>query len=154
MSTEHGHEHGHGRGPGYETRDAWVTGLLMFGGGMVIALVVIQLLMLGFYTTFEDEGPAEIQVKTQTNIYQQLRDLHNTEKAGLEHYGWIDQPKGIVRIPIDRAIELVAEKGVRFGKGPKTEIEMNSHAGTPVPAPAPKDAEKAGKPPEPRESKP
>ena len=54
----------------------------------------------------------------------------------------------MVRIPIDRAIELVAEKGVPFGKGPKTEVEMNSHAGTPVPAADDGDGQDATTPPD------
>jgi len=30
----------------------------------------------------------------------------------LKNYGWIDQEKGIVRIPIDRAIEILAQRGL------------------------------------------
>jgi hypothetical protein len=139
MKAEHGHEparaHGHVHVParGYETRDVAVTPLLRFGGGLVIALVATVLLMLGFYHLFVSRRPPAHEEKPQTNIYQQLRDLHRDEDAALGRYGWVDRKAGIVRIPIDRAIELVAEKPDRFGKGPKTEVEMNSHAGTPAP---------------------
>ncbi len=30
----------------------------------------------------------------------------------LKSYGWIDRDKGVVRIPIDRAIEILAERGL------------------------------------------
>jgi hypothetical protein len=30
----------------------------------------------------------------------------------LKSYGWIDRDKGVVHIPIDRAIEILAERGL------------------------------------------
>lgn len=41
-----------------------------------------------------------------------LQQLEKEEKAVLENYAWIDEKSGIVRIPIDRAIELLAERGL------------------------------------------
>jgi hypothetical protein len=138
MNAEQGHEHAHAHvhvpARGYETRDVSVAPLLKFGGGLIVALVATVLLMLGFYHLFVSRRPAAVEEKAQANIYQQLRDLHRDEDAALGRYGWVvDRKAGIVRIPIDRAMDLVAEKPDRFGKGPKTELEMNSHAGTPVP---------------------
>jgi hypothetical protein len=130
----------HETGPGYETRDASVRGLLWFGAGLILACVVVELLMLGFYRLFiseaRSERPKEVKLTSTENLYQQLRDLHRDEEKALESYGWVDRKSGVVRIPIERAMELVAAKGSRFGKAPKTELEMNSHGGTPVPIPA------------------
>jgi hypothetical protein len=142
MSAEHGHEHAHAHvhvpARGYETRDVAVAPLLKFGVGLVIALVATVVLMLLLYRfLFVSRRPAAVAEKAQTNIYQQLRDLHHDEDVALGRYDWIDRKAGIVRIPIGRAMELVAEKPDRFGKGPKTELEMNSHAGTPVPSLSP-----------------
>jgi hypothetical protein len=46
-----------------------------------------------------------------------LRELRTREDAELNSYGWIDRTSGVVRIPIDRAIEIIAKNGVpaRFG---------------------------------------
>ena len=156
MNNEHAapaHTHdGHVPEPGYETRDVNISGLLRFAVGLIVALVVIQFAMLGFQRVFLAEQPRPILEQAQSNIYQQLRNLHRDEEAALSSYGWVDRKAGVVRIPIDRAIDLVAEKGVRFGKGPKTEVEMNSHAGTRVSSPsAEKDAKK---PPDGTEGKP
>ena len=41
-----------------------------------------------------------------------LKTLRSEEDAMLKSYGWIDRDKGVVRIPIDRAIELLAERGL------------------------------------------
>jgi hypothetical protein len=40
-----------------------------------------------------------------------LRALRAAENAILEHYGWVDRDKGVVHIPIDRAMDLLAERG-------------------------------------------
>ena len=43
------------------------------------------------------------------------RDLaleRDAERAELESYAWIDRDRGIVRIPIDRAIDLLARRGL------------------------------------------
>jgi len=141
---------GPGPQPGYETKDVHAIPLLKFGAGMIVALVVVELLMLGFYRLFLSERPKPIPQRAEgkTNIYVQLRDLRSDEDRALSSYGWVDRKAGVVRIPIDRAIDLVAEKGIPFGKGPKTEIEMNSHAGTPVSLPAPGAGKDATNPPE------
>jgi DNA-binding GntR family transcriptional regulator len=34
------------------------------------------------------------------------------ETAILHSYGWVDRDAGIVRIPIERAIEILAERGL------------------------------------------
>ncbi len=43
---------------------------------------------------------------------EELKALRAEEDAALKTYGWIDQEKGAVRIPIDRAIDLLAERGL------------------------------------------
>jgi len=44
--------------------------------------------------------------------YQEITDIHAKEDLLLENYSWVDQSKGTVRIPIERAMELVAERGL------------------------------------------
>jgi hypothetical protein len=41
-----------------------------------------------------------------------LKSFHEAEDAILRRYGWIDERAGVAQIPIDRAIELIAEKGL------------------------------------------
>jgi len=43
---------------------------------------------------------------------QDVADLHAREDLLLEHYSWVDQSQGKVRIPIDRAIALLAQRGL------------------------------------------
>jgi hypothetical protein len=44
--------------------------------------------------------------------YQEIADIHAKEDLLLDNYSWVDQGKGTVRIPIDRAMELIAERGL------------------------------------------
>ena len=41
-----------------------------------------------------------------------LADLHRHEHEMLTTYGWMDRNAGIVRLPIERAKELILERGL------------------------------------------
>ena len=43
---------------------------------------------------------------------QDVADLHEREDLLLDNYSWVDQSKGTVRIPIERAMELIAQRGL------------------------------------------
>jgi hypothetical protein len=43
---------------------------------------------------------------------QDVVDLHAREDLLLDHYTWVDRQKGEVRIPIERAMELTAQRGL------------------------------------------
>jgi hypothetical protein len=43
---------------------------------------------------------------------QDIADLHTREDLLLDNYSWIDRSKGTLRIPIERAMELIVERGL------------------------------------------
>jgi len=43
---------------------------------------------------------------------QEIADQHAREDLLLEHYSWANQSQGKVRIPIERAMELIAQSGL------------------------------------------
>jgi hypothetical protein len=43
---------------------------------------------------------------------QDVADLHARESLLLDNYTWVDQPGGKVRIPIEHAMELIAQRGL------------------------------------------
>ena len=52
-------------------------------------------------------------------------DLHEREDLLLDHYSWVDQSQRKVRIPIERAMELIAQRGLPVrGKAGETEPLM------------------------------
>ena len=44
--------------------------------------------------------------------YQEIADIHAKEDLLLNNYSWVDKSQGKVRIPIDKAIELIAQRGL------------------------------------------
>lgn len=50
--------------------------------------------------------------RLQVSPVQARKQIRAAEDNVLNSYGWVDQPSGIVRIPIDRAMRLLAEKGL------------------------------------------
>ena len=110
---------------GHETRDANPRSLLIFGGAIVATLVFVSLLMLGvfrFFSNTQSLGPPaspfaqqrplppapRLQVEPQLDLGQ----LHAREDEKLHGYGWVDRNAGVVRMPIERAMDLVVEKGL------------------------------------------
>ncbi|MGA7859632.1 MAG: hypothetical protein WCA11_16975 [Terracidiphilus sp.] len=43
---------------------------------------------------------------------QDVMELHEREDLLLNNYSWVDRSKGEVRIPIERAMELIAQRGL------------------------------------------
>lgn len=55
---------------------------------------------------------------------QDLADLHAREDLLLDHYSRVDGQPGKVRIPIDRAMELIAQRGLPVAPPQQTEALM------------------------------
>ncbi|HLH35838.1 MAG TPA: hypothetical protein VKX41_14285 [Alloacidobacterium sp.] len=51
-------------------------------------------------------------------------DLHAREDLLLDYYSWIDRSKGTVRIPIDRAMELIAQRGLPVHQAPQASEQL------------------------------
>jgi len=112
---------------GYETRDASTRALLYFGIMLVLFLVAVILSMLGIFDRWVTEtATKEKQAIFKDDIYAVLHNLRASEQDTLESYGWVDRKAGVVRVPIERAFELVLERGLPKGKGPQTDIQLNS----------------------------
>jgi len=55
----------------------------------------------------------------QVDPRNDLAAFRNVENARLNSYGWVDRSKGVVHIPIGRAMAGIADKGIPdFPKGP------------------------------------
>jgi protein SCO1/2 len=97
--------------------------LLIAAGGLVAMIVFVQLmsgLIYGFFVAGEPRGGGpEIlppEPRLQVAPAQELEILRATERANLEGYGWIDRESGVIRIPIERAMEQIAAQGLPVRK--------------------------------------
>lgn len=131
---------------GHETRDVRPRLVVIYAVTLTIILVVVHFGLLAAYYRMERQRPPEPVVNAPVNIYEQLQSLRRSEDETLSTYGWVDRNAGIVRIPIDRAMDLAATRGVPRGKGPRTEAELISHHGTPPTAEQIRKAEEAHQP--------
>ncbi len=66
------------------------------------------------------------QPRLETNERIENNDFRLQEEQKLHSYGWADQQGGAVRIPIDRAMELIAQRGLnttpRAGTTPESVV--------------------------------
>jgi hypothetical protein len=129
MSTGIKHPHGPPDAPsqseGYEHQDANPKRLFWWGFGLAIVIILVFLAMRGlfdFYGKVQSLGrpaspfenvrvlppPPRLQTEPRTDLHtycaKQMKELGT--------YGWADQPNGVVRIPIDRAIDLTLQQGL------------------------------------------
>lgn len=60
----------------------------------------------------EHGNPMPPQPRLQESPRQDLKAMRTREDGELSHYLWVDKSKGTVTIPIGRAIQIVAQRGI------------------------------------------
>lgn len=91
---------------------ALVVGAVLLMAGMFYALVA--------YQDAQDPGPSPMigsrmppaGPKLLPDTPDQVRELRTIEDSLLTTYGWVDRENGFARIPLDRAMSLVAGRGL------------------------------------------
>ena len=120
---------------GYEHRDTRVRLLAWLLAGLLAATFVVLLLMKGLFdylASQEDRHqppPSTLagirsgvppEPRLQNTPFDELRRMRAEEDATLTSYGWVDRQAGIVRIPIEQALEIASRGGVAEEAAPKT----------------------------------
>lgn len=111
---------------GHEMTDADVKPIVQFLLGLfaLIALVLVGMtVFFNFLHRDLEETAPEVsplfdthqippEPKLQVHPAEELKEVHDWERERLHSYGWIDQTTGVFRIPIERAMQIVAESGL------------------------------------------
>lgn len=110
---------------GHETSDVNVRPLAYFGGVLFLVLVLTLISMRWVFfhyaksqplgpppTPFENARTLPPAPRLQVEPRLELEHYRQQQQQMLTSYGWVDRPNGIVRIPIDRAITLLLERGL------------------------------------------
>ena len=98
---------------GVRARRLVTCGLLVAVVVLVVGLVVIGLSATVLRpTTASVVLQSDVTPSPEVSSGQMLKSLRATEDATLTSYGWIDRSKGVVGIPIDKAIDLLAQRGL------------------------------------------
>jgi len=109
----------------HETRDVHIRGVVIFIVVLFGSLAITLFLMgriFHYFEAIQSLGPpaspfAETralpaQPRLQTEPRQDLKGQRSDQEKLLNSYGWVDRNLGIVRIPIDRAMDVLAERGL------------------------------------------
>jgi hypothetical protein len=111
----------------HERTDVNARGVLLAAGALAAAGIVVQLVVGVQFAALRGararatppapvaaappEGPPEPRL--QTTPAEDLAQLRAREDTILDGYGWEDRAGGVVRIPIARAMELVAKEAAK-----------------------------------------
>jgi len=112
----------------YEKSDVQVAKIVRAGAGLlgIVAVSFALMWMLQSVLLRFEQGAqaprhplASTQARTepplprlQPNPRADLLALRAEEDAVLKTYAWVDKGRGVVRVPIDRAMEIVARRGL------------------------------------------
>ena len=115
---------------GHETTDAEIAPLVRFAVFLAATVIVSALVVIGLYKYLDDREQAEKAgrhplaagivrplpppPRLQTYPFDDIKELRKAENKVLDHYAWVDQNAGVVQIPIERAIDVLAEKGLPY----------------------------------------
>jgi len=114
----------HNGGGGYEHRDADVRLIVYSTLGLIVGMAVVCFIVVGIFKVMQKEMPREPRIsaianpnrmppepRLQPHPANELQVLRQHEDDVLNHYGWVDQKAGVVRIPVDRAMDILARRG-------------------------------------------
>jgi hypothetical protein len=111
---------------GHEHRDVNLRSIMIFGSGLTVFVVIVYFVLRGmfiylerrpkatdsFQSVFSNTSTLPPEPRLQTTPAQDLKEIRKEEGKVLDSYGWIDREGGIVRIPIQRSIELLTQRGL------------------------------------------
>src|SRR5512143_4182640 len=136
----------HSPAPTRERRDINVRKVAVIGGGMLLAIclagvLTTVLIFKKLAGSDANEGvtpspmleaqPLPPEPRLQANPPLDLKKYRAAEEAELNSYGWVGKPNGVVRIPVERAMALVLEKGLPARPDAQITAQGDAPAGKP-----------------------
>lgn len=130
MSSAHSPE-AHGHAGAHETTDVNLKPVVIAGIGLLVILAITAVLMFGLFDVMKyqearmsppanplaavDGQRVPPAPRLQAHPLKDLDELRKAEHELLTTYAWKDKNAGIVRIPIARAMELLAQRNGQAG---------------------------------------
>jgi hypothetical protein len=109
--------------PGHETRDLPPRGILLALLGIFVLIGLSAAIVAGLLrfldsqaqppslTTFPSVAETPAGPPLEVDPAAERRALEARARARLESYGWVDRDAGIAHIPVQRAMDLLADHG-------------------------------------------
>ena len=120
MADEH-LQQSHNGGGGYERKEADVRLIVYSTLGLIVGMVVVCFIVVGIFNVMQKAMPRDPHIsgianpnkmppepRLQPHPANELQVLRQHEDDVLNHYGWVDQKAGVVRIPVDKAMDILA----------------------------------------------
>jgi hypothetical protein len=119
--------------PGHEASDANTRSVLIFGVVLFVTVVASLLLVdavFNYFTKHQSLGPPLTPYghvrelpppgvpRLEVTPGADMERYREKEEKLLDSYGWVDKERGVVRIPVQRAMDLVLQKGLPVRTGP------------------------------------
>ncbi len=112
----------------YEKSDSNIRLIFLTGVGLIVFIAVAYFVVTGLFRSFQNQKERENASLTERNRTERVildkepqlqaspaddqAEWVKVEQAKLTSYGWVDQSTGIVRIPIEKAMDEVLQKGM------------------------------------------
>jgi hypothetical protein len=142
----------------FEREDLGAKPILIFLFGLIVGCLLVALVLKGLYsyldsyenhhqaaqsplvqqttTDTRNVEPGDIkkfpQPRLETDETTEINNFRMQEEQTLNSYGWVDQQAGVARIPIDRAMALLAQRGLptrpQAGVAPPSEVKTSNDA--------------------------
>ena len=127
----------------YEPSDSNAKTIFIFG---VASIFVLLLTIGGVQLYFDWFKEAQVEREVLTPPSSELKSLRAREERQLDGYGYVDKTKGMIRLPIDRSMEVLVKEAAenKLGyptnayavKTPEQLAAAAAGSGQPVAAPA------------------
>ena len=92
---------------GYEKRDVNIVMVIGISVFLVSLLVVILVFLMDYFVDTKEQMVYEVQLQPES---VELQDLDAADMEELTTYKILDAERGMYRIPIERAMELLAKE--------------------------------------------
>lgn len=112
---------------GYEISDAPPRLVALLAAGIGLFLIATPFLLLMVFPGAAHRGGIAGDLPTppapvlQTQPENDLTRFRAGEEAKLNSAGWVDRDRGVVRVPVARAMQLLSERGLAGWPGPARE---------------------------------
>jgi len=131
MSKHESHGHGSYEKTDAHAGDTYRAGLYILGVMFLTALVLVPMYRLLGRSEARAQKPGASVLKPDAGATAPafprlvasepavLAEFRAHEESFLTSYGWVEKDKGIARMPIDAAMQIVAERGLPAFPGPE-----------------------------------
>ena len=105
-------------GGGYEKQDVNLLKIALFGILGIIILIIVVILLVNYFTLIQEQVIYQEVLRPESSA---LRDLRVRETEELNSFAVLDSAKGLYRIPVERAMALLADEAFQTATDPRQE---------------------------------